>query len=207
MALFGKDRSSKNRAILVSMLNYIVAAGSVGAMIPGEKAKEIQKLEPTFIEVKSAADPIGNVLAVATPAGVEASGATPAVPVAEGTVVKPVIELEGGFVPPAIKRGGGLREEIYPFSTMSVVPAPGSSFFLAATEAEPEPWKKLQSAVGSANKRFANAVFPATFGKDNKPHPKAGQPTGRDVRKFTVRQRTAGVDGEKLTGARVYRIA
>lgn len=195
--LKGKDKKTS-----IELLAFIVTAtqGAAGhALVPLAAAKQIIKAEPTFITIQNETpDPAGNVPVFATSLGIAASGATPVAPVAAEP--KTSFVLEEGFEVPESKRGG-LKGSTYPFADMKV----GQSFFIAATEKTPNPAKGMASTVSSANKRFVS-VFPATTGKDKTPHPKAGQPTGQDGRKFTVRARTVA-DGEKVDGARVYRIA
>jgi hypothetical protein len=197
--MFTKLKSGKDRKTLIELMAFIVTgtqsdAGS--ALVPAAMAKQIVKLEPTYIGYKNETpDPAGNVQVYATSLGIAAAGAPlpPAAPAAPAAP-KPEFKLESGLPIPESKRGALKREEIYPFALME----PGVSFFVAATEVNTTPAKGLQSTVASANKRFM-AVYPATTGKDKHAHPKAGQPTGKDGRKFTVR----AVEG----GARVWRVS
>jgi hypothetical protein len=140
-------------------------------------------------------DPAGNITVYATSKGVAAIlGDDAAAAQAPSTETASEIVLETGFAVPPSKRGGA-KADIYPFAKMAV----GQSFFIPATEEKPNPTKAMASTVSSANKRNA-IVFPAG-------HAQAGQPTGKDGRKFTVRARIAGQDNEKANGARVYRVA
>jgi hypothetical protein len=211
--LFGKATPTVRKQ-LTELLAFIVAGtqGPAGcANIPKVRVAEILKYEPRAIETQGNADPAGNILVRATQEGIIASGGTvqEKVTVGAGDVgsVDAVLGssskfvLEDGFEPPPPSKRGGIKGEIYPFAKMAV----GQSFFLEATTEHPTPAKAMGSTVSSANKRFA-ATFPLTTGKDKKPHAQAGQPTGKDGRKFTVRERTVA-DGEKKNGARVYRIA
>lgn len=194
----------KAKADMIALLTFIVDATQKApgyAVVPLANAKELAKLEPTFITIREETlDPVKNVQVFATSLGITAvKGDGIAAPTGI-TADKPKFVLEEGFTVPPSKRGGGLKADIYPFAEMKV----GLSFFVAATEEKPNPAKGLQSTVSSANKRFA-ATYPMTVGRAKTPHAKAGQPTGQDGRKFTVRPRTTA-DGEKANGARVYRI-
>lgn len=202
--MFSKVKG-KEKKTLTDLLMFIVAGTQSAAghsLVPLTLAKSIIKAEPTFIKLQSeTADPAGNVPAFATSLGIAAAGA-PAAPATEPGP-KPVFKIDMGIPVPASKRGGGLKADIYPFATLPV----GGSFFVAATEANPNPVKGLASTVSSANKRF-KAVYPLTVGRDKKAHPKAGQPTGKEDRSFTVRARTAEDEPEsKQAGARVWRTA
>lgn len=208
MAFLGKMKA-KDREDALKLLKFIVE-GTVGptgmALVPPDKAALINKAEPGTLLISDVApNAIGNVPVSATPQGIQA--------VNGGTTqsAATIFKLDDGFVlPPTGARGGGNRPETYPFAAMHV----GQSFFVAATDARPSPAKTLVSTVNSANKRFAT-VFPDKKGK--KPHPQAGQPTGKDGRKFAVRSRKQGdpllgADGKVLynetsNGARIWRIA
>lgn len=198
---------------LRELLAFIATAtlGAVGhALAPKDMVDKMSKYEPTLIETSGSPDPTGNIAVKATAAGLAAAGMSVGATGDAGTtnavlVPKQAFVLEKGFIPPPIQRGGGVaREETYPFSQMSI----GDSFFVASTEDNPNPAKALASTLSSATKRFAS-FFPATVGSGDKKkaHPKAGQQTGKDGRKFTVRGVAAGVNGEKANGARVYRVS
>lgn len=198
--LFGKATPTLRKQ-LTELLSFIVAGmGSAHgyAQAPKNLVDQMEKFQPGLVTVQSEPDPAGLVKLIATEAGIAASGAkvTPAAAAATSAFA-----LETGYVAPEPKRGG-IKSETYPFAQMAV----GQSFFVPATEADPNPAKKLASTVSSATKRF-RATYPTTVGKDKSPHPKAGQPTGKSGAKFTVRARTTADQGEKANGARVYRIA
>ena len=202
--LFGKIKAGEARNIVLQMFTSLVAATQVPPgymLVPKDVAEKAAKAEPTLIEINQAvaADAAGNLQVRASAAGIAAlAGAgAPSAPAVE--VSKPTFALETGIEIPPAKRGG-IREATYPFESMEV----GQSFFLPATADNPNPAKSMGSTISSANKRYA-AVYPATTGRDKKPHPKAGQPTGKDGRKFSVRPRTVA-DGEKSNGARIWRI-
>lgn len=193
--MFSKLKGAEKKK-LIDVLTFIVAgtqaAGS--ALVPLALAKQIVKHEPTFVTIQNeTADPAGNVQVFATSLGIAASGVTPAAAVSEATA-KTTFAIEQGIAIPEPKQRGGLKGDTYPFALLKV----GQSFFLPATEAKPNPAKGLASTVSSANRRYAT-TYPMTKGKDKQPHPKAGQPTGKDGRTFTVR----AVEG----GARVWRTA
>jgi len=82
-------------------------------------------------------------------------------PTGDANVVAPASRVkavapEGGFklvsgVPmPEVTRKFGAKPAIYPFADMEV----GQSFFVAATEARPNPAKQMASTVNSATQRF-----------------------------------------------------
>jgi len=107
-------------------------------------------------------------------------------PVAAGKFV-----LEANVPVPTIKRGGH-KNEMYPFAVMEV----GQSFFVAATEAKPNPAKTLASTVSGATKRFAvptGAVKKNRKGEDVE--------VMQETRKFVVRS----VEENGIKGARVWR--
>lgn len=195
--MFPKVKKVSEKKTLVELLTFIVAGtlSAAGcAIVPQNLAKEIHKQEPTFLKINTEADPAGNVSVSATSEAIAALGGTAPAAAEAVAASKPSFVLESGFTPPESKRGG-IKSDIYPFAQMEV----GQSFFVAATEARPNPAKVMASTVSGAIKRYATH-YPAK-------HAKAGQPTGKDGRKFTVRARVAGQDGEKANGARVYRIA
>lgn len=203
--LFGKLKAGEARNQVLEMFKHVVAGTTSAAgfaLVPKDFAEKAVKAEPTLLEVNQGVPPDANgmVQVRATAAGIAAlngggSVSTDATPAAS----KPTFEIAAGIAIPPAKRGG-IRESTYPFDSLKV----GESFFVPASDKVPNPAKPLGSTVSSANKRFA-AVYPATTGKDKKPHPKAGQPTGKDGRKFAVRPRTTA-DGEKSNGARIWRI-
>lgn len=207
MALFGKATPTQ-RKTLIECLTFVVQqtqGPSGAATIPAAMYDQIGKLEKGLLDKRGEKDAVGNLVVFATAKGIEAiTGAAPmnvavAASSADGAS-KTQYALESGFVVPPPSKRGGLKGEVYPFTHMST----GQSFFVPATEQRPNPAKALASTVSSANKRFASH-YP-TLGKDGTPHPRAGQPTGKDGRQFAVRARTVA-DGEKANGARVYRVA
>lgn len=147
----------------------------------------------------------GNIPAKITAAGSEflAKLAAPAAPAAPAEAkVKPTFEIEKGIPIPAIKRGGGHIEAIYPFDTMEV----GDSFFIPVSAEKPEPVKSLASTVASANQRYAIKKVDAN-----------GQPVMRTTRRgnsvqvleltrtFVVRASEKKIGDATVKGARIFR--
>ncbi len=185
--LFKKAKTPKDRKTLFELLTFIVTATSTAgfANVPDVMVKAIEKLEPGLIQARSGAevDPAGNIAVYATSKGMASVQTEGAVASNVATMQAPATEskflIETGFTPPPTKRGG-VKANIYPFAQMQI----GQSFFIPVTEARPNPAKALASTAYSASKRLKG--------------------TGR---KFVVRPRTAGVDGEKQTGARIFCVA
>jgi hypothetical protein len=196
--MFGKVKDKKAKESLVSLLAFIASATQASpnyAVVPLVSVKELMKYEPTFVTINGEPDAGGSVNVSATPAGIAASGAPAPAPAATPSAFL----IEDGIAVVESKRGGGLKSSTYPFADLK----PGQSFFVAATEAKPTPAKGLGSTVSSANKRYAS-TYPMTTGKNKTPHPKAGQSTGQDGRKFTVR---AVDEPAKGKGARIWRVS
>lgn len=206
MAPFGKVKDKEQRAKLVELLAFIVAGtqGQFGyALVPEALANQILKYEPTFVKFKNdTPDPAGSLQVFATSLGVAAvrpSGEKQTITSADvatvnaSDLVKPVFDVAYDIpLPPPSTRGGGFKTSIYPFDTMNV----NGTFFVAATEAKPNPAKSMISTISAANRRYLAAYPPK--------HAKAGQPTGKDGRKFVVRPRNLAE--HKEVGARVWRI-
>lgn len=200
MALLAKLKKGELKSKLLSLLSFIVAEtqGPNGkGAAPVDAVNDLKKYEPELIEVLGEPNPAGMVFVKATETGIAAVkgvGAVSDAPAVATSEPKQTFVLETGFVPPPTKRGG-IRESSYPFATMAI----GQSFLVAATDAKPlaKLAKSMASTVSGVNKRYAT-TYPAKSSK-------AGQPTGKDGRKFTVRARMVG-DGEKVDGVRVYRI-
>ena len=197
--LFSKSRGGPTeKKQLLDLFKFIAEstrnAAAHSATVPHTLAQKIEKFEPGLIQMQSSTpDPAGNVIVSATQKGIEAIYGEGAAQSQQSGDGKKMFVIEKGFNLPPSKRGG-VKEDVYPFAQMEV----GDSFFVPATDDKPNPAKALASTVSSATKRYA-AVYPEG-------HEKAGQTTGKDGRKFTVRARTAQ-DGEKSDGARVYRVA
>lgn len=179
-----KNTMQSKRAIKV--LSLVVAATKIGPdgfLAVSEKDLALLRNEPTFILVNEAMgkNEKGEFAVRASDAGIAASdavaavAATPAAPAA-----KLEFEIESGVALPATQRGGNHRGDTYPFAKLEV----GQSFVVAATEAKPNPAKSLASTVSAATRRYK---------------------TDEIKRKFTLRPVVAGQNGEKVTGARVFR--
>jgi len=200
--MFTKVRAQGLKKQLTEVMSFIVQGtqGAAGRVtVPKTLADQILKEEPTLIKIQGEPDPTGSVIVYATSLGIQAvTGKAPEAAPAPGAVASTPskFKLETGFVVPESKRGAFLKSETYPFASMQI----GESFFVASTDEKPNPAKSLASTVSSTNKRYAK-VYPATH------KTKAGQPTGKDGRTFTVRSRTVEDAGETANGARVYRVA
>jgi len=185
-----KSLKKKERETALQMLAFIVIGtqSSAGlALVPTSEANKMHKAEPTLIEVGTAVG--SNSQVRATAAGIaaistQASTQVAAQPESTDNTLEFVLE-DGIELPPTIR--GGNKGNKYPFASMQ----PGQSFFIAATEAKPNPAKALASTVSSATKRY--------------PADPAVDANGKKVftRKYTVRARTQEKHGE--VGARVWR--
>ena len=112
-------------------------------------------------------------------------------------------EIEDVAVVP--KRTPSTRRSIYPFDGLTV----GQSFFVAATEAKPEPWKSMVSVVASANLRYMVPVFEAD-GTTPKMRTKTRGPNkGDEVQVTSASRKFAITDDAKddIKGARIGRVA
>lgn len=99
----------------------------------------------------------------------------------------------------AKERKAFLNTPKYPFEQLNV----GQSFFVPNTEFRPEAVKTMQSAVTSANNRFAEKTGEKRINRGGKE-----VDVLKLVRKFDVRAETVtGADGKEISGARVGRIA
>lgn len=195
---FTKMANAKQIKTAMAMLAAIVAATAEG------KPTEVSTFNAGILAEKG--------LVALNPNGPNADGATIAVmateegkaaasvPAETSEVEKVSFELETGIVPPAAKRTGRAASSLYPFDKMEV----GTSFFVAATAAKPEPAKSLASTVSSATARFAEEVK----NEDGSPKMKTNR-KGKlvvetvNTKVFVVRE--AEKDGVK--GARVFRTA
>ncbi|AXC34281.1 hypothetical protein P7I17_gp27 [Escherichia phage Halfdan] len=100
----------------------------------------------------------------------------------EGASAAPAVASNFAIVADVAMPGasrGGRSTETYPFDKLEK----GQSFFVAATEAKPNPAKSLASTVTSANERYAEEI-PAP-----KKSPAKGNvvPATRQIREFAVR--------------------
>lgn len=187
-------------------------------MAPLAEVNKIIKADPTLIELvpNIAADANGNVAVKATAIGLGQVAAPVAV-----AAVKTAFVIESGIEAPPIERGfgaGGGRTETYPFSQLEI----GKSFFVPATEANPDPWKSLAGAVSSANRKYAFKTGATKLGRPGKDGSPATQiPVWQNTRVFTIRHMlldpsqpvgvtlTSGPHSGKVNvdGARIFRFA
>lgn len=197
-----KNRPVRN--MLVKLLAHIVLGTNSPfgfAVAPNDKVQKLAAAEPTFVLINTEAgvNDKGEVQVKATAAGIAASAAQAAVPVATRTVSTPDVPV-GGFqiesnIPLPVSQRG-TKVEIYPFSQLQ----PGQSFFVPATANSPDPAKKLVGTVASANRRFATKTA------ETKQSTKTGKtiPVYVNTRTFVVRTVTAD-SNNGVAGARVFR--
>lgn len=110
----------------------------------------------------------------------------------EGVNTMSSYEIEDSVAVPKSSRR--TRTSAFPFDKLEV----GQSFFVAATEARPDPAKSLASTVNGANARFSEVVEGET--RTNRKGNSVA--VTKQLRKFIVRQDTK--DG--VAGARVFRV-
>jgi hypothetical protein len=185
--MFASIKNTMQNKKAVRLLLAIAAAtlqSPTGCVYLNEKDLALVNAEPSFIMVnptlKNAA---GEVAVRATDAGVAAAqsaGAQAAAAPAQAPAEKQEFVIESGIAIPPTQRGGA-RGDVYPFGKLEA----GQSFVVPATDAKPNPAKSLASTVSAATRRF-----------------KVGE---NFTRKFTIRAIKAGENGEKVTGARVFR--
>lgn len=189
-----KNNLQRNKAL--KLLAFIVTATTQAippatvpagfAYIPEKDADTLAKSEPTFFSIdKTTKDPNGNVKVVALQPAVDAQVAIASAAPAGGAAAnaapaaKPVFSIRKGVTLPPTNRGIN-KTDIYPFDIMEV----DDSFVVESTEQRPNPAKSLASTCSSATKRY----------KGQTPE-----------RKFVVRPIKAGVNGETVNGASVWR--
>ncbi len=109
------------------------------------------------------------------------------------------IEIENvAVVAKRASRSG--KGSIYPFAALEI----GQSFFVAATEDKPEPWKKMASTVGTAMTRFAVPVLdtngqPVMRLVAKGPNKGASVPEMKKTRVFTmIKDEKNGVAGARI---------
>lgn len=201
--MFTKVKKDRRQAF-IDAITYIVAQqGSVGyADVPTKMVSDIQKYEPTFLTNILPVDATtGHQRVSATTAARDAvlalQNGAPQVETQTASAPTSKYQVQNDVpLPPVVKRGGPATST-YPFDSMEV----GQSFPVPPTPERPNPYKSLGSLISSANRRYATA-YPLT--KKGQPHPNAGQPTGKDGRRFRVAPRTQEQHGE--VGARVWRV-
>jgi hypothetical protein len=187
---FGSIKNTMQRAKALRTLLAIAAGAANGVYLSEKDIALVNGSEPTLFETNpTIKDAAGNVAIRVTAAGATAAtemqAEAAAKPAAAVEAVASAFLIEDGFaVPP--KKKGGARGNKYPFDAMQV----GQSFFVAATEAKPNPSKSLASTISSATKRY----------KDQTP-----------ARKFqadaVTETRTVNGTSVQVSGARVWRIA
>lgn len=182
-------------------LKEIVDAGE-GGLFSIPYAEVCEMLEEGLVEVGEL-DGNGCVPVRATDAGYLAVYPVPeaedmSLKVNTGVVHTPTasgICIEKNVPVPSIKRQG--RADKYPFDFMDV----NDSFFIPATETDPEPAKRMSSTVSSATARFS---VPSPDGETRTNKKGETVSVMVETRKFVVRARTAERDKEQ--GARVWRV-
>lgn len=183
-----------------------IAAGTVTHVSQDEAVSAGMGNDPPLVEVNTAADAIVNGKApVRLSSAGQAMLANGAAQPASAPTVSPYALISGAVLPPAKRKGGGGSgaPKKYPFDEMEV----GSSFFVPATAAIPDPVKKLGSTVSSANMRYAVAegepkpVERTKRGEGNKAMKDAAgnniretvmRPTMKQTRKYVIRAVEAG---------------
>ena len=159
----------------------VLAAGANGVAISVADA-EVLKAEG-LVEVNPAGPNADGTILVRATAKLQGASATEA-PAVES---KPKFEIVSGLIPPPVTRGGGVREEIYPFSKLEnggtfAVPVPSKY-------SSPEEFlEKFTSTIASANRRFAEPIDGQT--KTNRKGETV--PVTRQTRKFVGRAVHAG---------------
>lgn len=183
--------ASKKAEVLKTIVEATASATGYILVDPNDK---------TILELVKSAKVELNAL-VTDGSGKVAARSTAAAITPKPVVSKPSFELTSVGLPAPAKRGGH-REETYPFAQMEV----GQSFYIAATEAKPNPAESFASTVTGATRRFS---VPTGNTKTNRKG--AVVPEMQVTRKFVIRAVTAGQkydNGfvEPSNGARVYRV-
>ena len=192
--------TSKEISAAKRNMGSIVEATKAGSSVSLAVAVAAILLELGFINQNpSGPNAEGNIDVMATEAGnIFVNGA--AVDEPATVIAKTTFTLESGIAPPAAKRTGRAASSMYPFDSMEA----GQSFFVAATEAKPNPAKSLASTVSSATARFAELVT----NEDGSPKLKLNRKKKEvqekvNTRVFIVRE----VEENGIKGARVFRTA
>jgi hypothetical protein len=141
-------------------LAQIVAATLAGSFVHTSEQDHAKLVAEGLVEVnQEMTNESGEFATRATQKGIDSMNQAQAVTTsgvgvgslaAIGAAVKSAFVLEDSVALPVIKRGGRGGEQ-YPFEQMNV----GQSFFVAASEAKPDPAKSLASTVSSATARYA----------------------------------------------------
>lgn len=146
--------SKKNLALLGVIVAAMAVEATPYAMLTEAEVAPLAKegLVETNPDIRD-----GDKLAVrATEKGIALHNEQPPVVAAAPTTAAPVASafaIIDGAVLPAGR--GGRNANVYPFDAMNV----GQSFFVAATDAKPNPAKSLASTVSSASKRLTPKKF------------------------------------------------
>lgn len=113
-------------------------------------------------------------------------------------------EIETGIEVPKSKRTG--KQSVYPFDALEV----GQSFFVPATEKQPEPSKSLASTVAAAMKKYDVADCDENGVQKTKDvrNPKTGEiKTGVPAMKHTRIFKLSYAEKDGVAGARIFRTA
>lgn len=147
---------------LLAMLQHIVAGTQSAAgfaFAPKAEAEKLAKAEPTFVTLdESVTNEQGQIKAVASQVAIDAlqaaSNGAGVTGEAKKTAAPPVeAQIVTLTTLPDVMRGGK-KSDSYPFDKLNVFPQEGNAFFIAATDAKPNPAKNLASTVASATKRY-----------------------------------------------------
>jgi hypothetical protein len=181
--------SNALKATVVAIADAVKAGNPPYLFISHDDAKALTSTKPPLaLANPTVADPEGKnrIAAILTADGNEAAekfrNAKPraAAQPLPAPADPSAIEIESDVPVPESKRGGRKSESPWPIDRLAV----NQSFFIPATEETPEPWKRFQSLVSAATKRFN----------------KAGS---TDRRRFIIRESER--NGAK--GARIWRIS
>ena len=142
--------SAANRVILAAI---VAATQANTAHFVAEKAAKALAKDGLITIHPAAKNANGEPQVMATEAGIKFTAETPA-PTPRATPVVPTggFQIISGFAMPENKPRGR-QASTYPFEQLEL----GQSFFIAATEDNPTPWRRMNSTVSSANKRFKEA--------------------------------------------------
>lgn len=219
-----KARTAPKAVKPVVTLAEIVAATLAGSFVHTDEASHVKLVADGLAEVNhEIKNEAGEFATRATQKGIDSMNQAQTVTtsgVGVGSLaaaMKSAFTLDDAVALPVIKRGGR-GGEVYPFEVM----AAGQSFFVAATEAKPDPAKSLASTVSSATARYAvetgetevvtvknyqtdEATGKRVKGEDGHlvllSESTETRPKMRETRKFVVRS----VEENGVKGARVWR--
>lgn len=155
------------RTSLISLLTFIVTGteGQHGfAFVPKAEVEKLVKAEPSFVVFdETVQNAEGMVKATATQAAIDALAGGGSASATESEASEPapttslyeIVTLEA--IPDIMR--GGKKADSYPFANLNAYPAKGNAFFVAATDAKPNPAKGLASTIASANKKYSPKKF------------------------------------------------